>query len=94
MRKINWTPKRPSKNNNPYVTARIGNVVLHCYSDFKRNSKCLWYASVYIDRFGRHGPMRKSLARTKKDAILLACELLLDYQTSLNIEMRNFDLLK
>lgn len=91
MKKIYWKPKRPSKNNNPYITARIGNIVLHCYSE----PKCLWSANVSIREMSgmfRHGPFRKSLSKAKEDAIRLARELLLDYRAGLAVELKNFDL--
>lgn len=91
MRKINWKPKRPSKNSNPYITARIGSIVLHCYLE----PKCRWFAVASIrDISGtlRHGSIRKSLDKVKEDAVRLARELLLDYQAGLTAEMKNFDL--
>lgn len=91
MKKINWKPKRPSKNNNPYITARIGNMVLHCYLE----PRCRWSANVSIREMSgtfRYGPCRQSLAKVKEDAVRLSRELLLDYQAGLDVELKNFDL--
>lgn len=91
MKKINWKPKRPSKNSNPYITARIGNMVLDCYSELRNQ----WSARVSIREMGgtfRFGPSRKSLSKVKEDAVRLSRELLLDYQAGLDVELKNFDL--
>lgn len=95
MRKIEWKPRGSGKD----VTARIGCVVLHCWQYFThgKTSRRRWVADASIRELSgtfRYGCMRKSLAKAKEDAVRLTRELLLDYKVSLDVEMKNFDLLE
>jgi hypothetical protein len=54
-----------------------------------------WMADVSVEQqieTLRLGPVRKTMAKAKEDAVQLARELLLDYYVSIKAEMANFDL--
>lgn len=93
MRKIEWKPKK----SNEFVRARVGCLVLCCFSCFTKTSKKRWRADVSIQERGgtfRQAPICQSLAQAKKDAVRMARELLLDYHAAVTAEMKNFDLLE
>ena len=95
MRKIRW---KSVKYKGCYVIQRsieanIDGIVLKCRHCISRCGTHIWYATVFIDNIshsGRIGPDRHSLPETKKDAIRLAKEMLIDYHTAVIKEMKNF----
>ena len=97
MKKIKWTYPYDPK----CAYAKVGCIVMHCY--LRRSvprigtptDRWYGYASISIREHSetfRTGPIRKSMAKAKDDAVQLARELLLDYHTCLMTEMANFDL--
>ncbi len=75
------------------VCARIGNVLLRC-RPWKREwqgSAQIGYVVNYQQR--RFGKWRKSLSRAKEEAIQLAREMLTDYTTCLDKDMKNFGII-
>jgi len=91
MKKINWKQHSPN-----YIEARVGNVVLRCFSYRNLISlKLRWKAYASIRETSstlRYGPLRNSLSKAKEDAVRLARELLMDYKASLTVEMKRFDI--
>lgn len=91
MKKINWEPK--GSNRSTY--AQVGSIGMCCLPYSPRlGKKPQWSAEVWIigGPKERNGPRRYSLQKAKDDAVRIACELLLDYQAGLEMEMANFDL--
>ena len=87
MKKIKWHSKGVD-----FEEAKIGNMVLWCNRDY---DSVLWSSYVTISCISstmRRGPNRKSKLKAREDAIRLAKELLIDYNTSIAAEMKNFDL--
>ena len=91
MKEIKW--KYPHSRD--YAYAQVGCIVMHANLHYTGTATKRWYANVSIqERSGtfRTGPVRKSIARAKEDAVQLARELLGDYHTCLLTEMANFGL--
>ena len=91
MKKIKWTPKGSRK----YARAQVGCIVMHANLHYTGTATQRWYADVSVRELGgtfRTGPVRKSMARAKEDAVQLARELLLDHHICILAEMKNFDM--
>lgn len=94
MKKINWTPKRSRTNSE----ATVGNIIMRCERHYLPDDikSRRWFAYVsWLDKDTtfRYGPVRKSSLEAQKDAVRIACEMLLDYYTCLKVEMDNFGLI-
>ena len=90
MKKINWK----LNSSREYARAQVGCIIMH--ADIAPATK-RWSADVSIQEQSgtfREGPMRRSMAEAKEDAVRLARELLLDHYTCLKVEMTNFDLVE
>ncbi len=97
MRTINWQHTKSFTGTDMHIIAHVGNVVLRCHLAFSENSVCQeWFAGVHIGKIGCaigcYGPIRKSVSKAKEDAVRLARQLLLDFQTDISAEIKNFDL--
>jgi hypothetical protein len=89
MKDIKWDVSKYSAN------VKVGGVQLSCQQYVSlRTRKIKWYAVAYCPRIRncemRFGPYREILDMAQEDAVRLACELLFEYQTCLNAELKNF----
>lgn len=96
MKKIKWEYLSFRK----MYKAEIGGVVLTCMASWsstyagKDRSKWQWHCGASIGngyQMRRTGPTRKTLARSKEDAIKLASELLEDCRSGLDNITNLFD---
>ena len=91
MKEIKWE----HSHGRDYADAKVGCIVMHANLHYTGTATKRWYADVSVQQRGgtfRTGPVRKSIAKAKEDAVRLAREILLDYHTSLLAEMANFGL--
>ncbi len=73
---------------------RWGGIYVDCFSYRTSKGKLIWQAFVsflHIPKIHRRGLRRNSLSMAKKDSVRLAHELLLDCQTSIALELKNFE---
>lgn len=93
MRKINWK----FDISRTCVCATVGCIVMSCYrhSSKRKNAKFVWIADVFIKANRMDsivwGPNRKSIDEAKRDAIRIAREILFDYQSCMDAELKNWD---
>lgn len=86
MKKIKWKRYGPTGD----MSAQVGSVYLNCWQ-FKKAKTVDCRATVSICRISstkRYGPLRKSMAKAKEDAVRLARELMEDYQMAVDKEMK------
>ncbi len=91
MESIKWEVHNNSAN------ASVGGVRLSVYAFTNRNKKTKYVSHVYCPYVAKisemiDGPIRKTLKEAQNDAIRLAREFLLNHQTCLNAELKNFGL--
>ncbi len=82
---------------NNSANASVGGVRLSVYAFSNRNKITRYVSHVYCPHIASitemiDGPIRKTLKKAQNDAIRLAREFLLNHQTCLNIELKNFNL--
>lgn len=73
--------------------ATVGHLQLYCSETFASRSGHRWCGRVHLPGFciNKCGPSRKSPDEAKADAARLAYEFLLDWQTVLECELKNWE---
>lgn len=92
MKKVNWKPNGSTQD----VIANVGCMTMYVYCSGrlanKDKSKYRWFAEVFIlSQRSQFGPMRKSMAKAKDDAVQIAHQILLDHQSCLDAELKNWE---
>lgn len=73
------------------VSAKIGNMNLHCYIAVNPNGSHWYYAHMRPSNTNIHnrsGPSRKSMRKAKEDAVRLSREFLEDCRVAIDKEMK------
>lgn len=90
MREIKW-----EKLIGGFLKAKVGSTTMYCERFTNSKGNKVWNAHVCIlglPNFPAFGLRRKSLAKAKEDAVRIAREALIHYQTCLTAEMKMFGL--
>lgn len=92
MKKVNWNPAGSRRN----LKATVGCVSMYCgkYYSNRKKAKPYWIATITIRKqWGtfRIGPIQKSMAKAQENAVQMAREMLFEYQSCVDAELKNWE---
>lgn len=89
MKNIEWKESGDGK----YAKVTIGAVKLSCSIWYIRGKRIRYLAQAsFVHGAARIGGLKKSMRDCKEEAVEIARELIMDYNSALKVEMANFDM--